>query len=1173
MPLEIRLVPRFQLRTVDNNSLLLPAIEIAPTGSNVPHIYSIVCSVAGTPPYLAAQIQSAYPEFKSDQSFKVSAVQRLRQNPCNLDRPLPPSVNCTVEVKVEYFDSDAKGEPLQDKPKTAIASCLLFSASVSEPAPEPVQPKTPAQPKTPMQPDILVQETKQKTILQESEQLEKGKELEGSFPGWLALDFGTSNSTVTLFDPKVVFPPDSLPREQEQRLRRELAQWLERPPTKALPGTNASEWSVFIGDLYKNLGLKKSEKLTDFFLGESSANLLEAICQIELCLGTRTETFRRAASQKLNRIYHSAFRVPPMEWQNLIAVELDSSRRATEIPSELEIVNLNSPLKVKMGGLANQHRKEAIAQGSSNSGNQIKGKFHHSPKRYFGQERPPFEVTIDGKNGRVTVNDLLQGAWAHLIELTEKFRERNPGKFSDGRFNTAVVTYPAIAPPGVRSEIEELFVSLGISDVQNAYDEAVSVAIFFLWREFGGDLNIGIESFKTRCRPSGDSKWSQNLLVLDIGGGTTDLALISLTLEEIDPFEDGEDRGAGGRYYKLVPKLLGSSGHLQLGGELITLRIFLLLKVAIADALLTAATEKKLQSDRLETIPSELQERFLDKNDKYISGSLLKCLDRENPETDTVAYKDALDAAEKVLPTRWANSPASLQTFYALWEYAEEAKLKLGRESSSNSGSSSRSGASDRGFRLGEAEISELLAHNNVTFQTKDSGSPNVTISREQFERIVTPVIKEAIGIASGLMASRLPKVAPNSANNNGQNQTKSDPKNSEAKRQPIDWLILSGKTCNFPQVQRELYEEFSKPDSKFVWNPERITFVLEYTKLATSAGACYAEKLRRLIFDPKESKTLLRKGANQLQIDVKNLFYFLPCSFTLAGIGETQTIFEAGQELYQLQPEDKVAKVRSDWKGTQLTVAIYRKDFEGMTPQLWGSYDGQDLAKRLNLKDEEFREQIKVQFEIDHKLRFKLMFCQQGKPHYLIPAKVPSLDLKQALSKASLNLEAQGVISNGKLLGDIAVHVIESATVHKSDTHTVVFAGGDYSEELKVFRYGRTEDPETEQGTGLISEPLPEFPGQNGNQTFYFRPTNAQEWTRIGELGRPGGKTEFPCQYRASLDDKGILRIHAGEVPYWMRSGNPEEVFKQEGCVFQTELELQKNDMDEKRNPFSGKH
>ena len=127
----------------------------------------------------------------------------------------------------------------------------------------------------------------------------------------------------------------------------------------------------------------------------------------------------------------------------------------------------------------------------------------------------------------ITAQQMMQVAWAHLKELTEKDRNRGRRKFSDGEFRTAVVTYPTVAPPIVRKEVKELVQQLGIDDVQIAYDEAVSVAIFFLWREFGGNLSIGIESFKTRCRYNGN-KWSQNVLILDIGGGTTDVAVLSM---------------------------------------------------------------------------------------------------------------------------------------------------------------------------------------------------------------------------------------------------------------------------------------------------------------------------------------------------------------------------------------------------------------------------------------------------------------------------------------------------------------------------------------------------------------------------------------------------------------------------------------------------------------------
>lgn len=968
------------------------------------------------------------------------------------------------------------------------------------------------------------------------------------FPGWFAVDFGTSNSTVTLFDPIEVPIAEILPREQELRLRQRLSQWLSSPATIALPDISAGEWEKFITEVSKNLEIEPN-RLSEVFESDNKERFLEAIRQIELCLGT-SDRFRRAVSKKLYQIYHEVFRVPTLESQNLIPVVLDIDRRDTEIPSELEISNLTA-LKLKMGREARDNRKKAIAQGSSSSLNEIISKFHHSPKRYFGQNRS-FGVILEGEETTITVNELIQAAWGHLVELTEDYRQRARRRFSEGDLLTAVVTYPTVAPPIVRKEIKELVEQLGINDVQTAYDEAVSVAIFFLWREFGGNLNIGIESFKTRCHQE-KNKWSQNVLVLDIGGGTTDLALIELTLSDKTPFfADNEDRGLGGRYYKLTPKLLGSSGHLQLGGELITLRIFRLLKVAIADCLLTAITTGALESDKLEDlISSELNERFLSQG-KFQSGSLLKCVDKENPEGDA-AYKDALDTAEKVLPTRWLQAPQRLQTFYALWEHAEAAKLKLGQKPSEDN--------SPLIFSLSEQQISELLTQSSIKFNIQNAHTVNVTLNSEQFEKTATSAIKEAIGIAKGLMESRL--------------------LNSGKK---VDWLILSGKTCNLDLVQQQIYQEFSK-SKYFVWNPERITFVLEFTKLATSAGACYAEKLRRLRFDPEESKGLLRKGANQLEIDVKNLFYYLPCNFKRkTQSNDLLPIFQAGQELYQLAAWESVAKVRTQWQGIQLSNIIYRQDYEDGDLRLWGSFDGKNLMEKLKIEEGEFLQKIKVQFEIDQTLQFNVLLCR-GNPHYLID--VPGIDVAIAILANFPIQESSTIFSQGNLNwniavecpnnelnnGDIAVNVIESATVDQPNAYHLIFAAGnDNNKSIKEFRYVR--DRLQENGIGLISNPLPPFP-QSNQHTFYVYQTdpatNTKKWIRIGSLNKPEITTDYPCQYHVTLDDKGILRIHAGEVPYWTSTN--EECLKQEGCVFCAQLELQPNEVDKERDPFCGIH
>ncbi|MBD2667457.1 hypothetical protein B6N60_01703 [Richelia sinica FACHB-800] len=966
------------------------------------------------------------------------------------------------------------------------------------------------------------------------------------FPGWLALDFGTSNSTVTLFDPIEVPIAEILPREQELRLRERLSVWLSSPANLALPDASVTEWEKFIGDISKNLEVEP-QNLSEVFKSDNKKLFLEAIRQIELCLGT-SDRFRHAVSKKLYQIYHEVFRVPTLESQNLIPVVLDIDRRETEIPSEMEVSQL-LPLKLRMGREARDNRKKAIAQGTTLSIKEIISRFHHSPKRYFGQDRY-FPVILDGEQQNITVNQLIQAAWSHLIELTQDYRQRARRRFSEGDFLTAVVTYPTVAPPVVRKEVKELVEELGIDDVQTAYDEAVSVAIFFLWREFGGNLNIGIESFKTRCHQIGN-KWSQNVLVLDIGGGTTDLALIELTLEDKTPFfADHEDRGLGGRYYKLTPKLLGSSGHLQLGGELITLRIFRLLKVAICDFLLTAVTVGDIESDKLEDlINSELNERFLE-DGQYKSGSLLKCIDKENPEGD-VAFKDALDTTEKILPTRWQHAPQRLQTFYTLWDHAEAAKLKLGQKPPVNSPNLT--------FTLSEQNIGELLAQSGIKFQIRSSETMSVTLDSQQFERAAIAPIKEAIGIAKGLMESRL--ISEN--------------------HQKVDWLILSGKTCNLELVQKQIYQEFSQ-SPYFVWNPERITFVLEFTKLATSAGACYAEKLRRLRFDPEESKSLLQKGANQLEIDVKNLFYYLPCNFKRkTQSNELLPIFYAGQELYQISPWESVAKVRTRWQGIQLTNIIYRQDYEDGDLRLWGSFDGKMLMAKLGMEEGEFLKKIKVQFEIDQTLQFTVLLCQ-GNPHYLIDGK--GIDLASVLSQ---NAETSDLFADGKLKwniavekpsqnlndGDIAINVLESATVDQPDAYHLVFAvDTEESKLLQTFHY--LQDGITEPGLGLISNALPPFP-QSGQHTFYIYQTdpltNTKKWIRIGALSKPDVHTDYPCKYHVTLDNQGILRMHAGEVPYWI--GKNQDSLQQEGCVYRAELELQPNEVDKERDPFCGIH
>ena len=458
-------------------------------------------------------------------------------------------------------------------------------------------------------------------------------------------------------------------------------------------------------------------------------------------------------------------------------------------------------------------------------------------------------------------------------------------RLSEGEMRHVIVTYPTIAPPLVRRRLRRLVESLGFTTVRTDYDEAVSAALFYLMREFQGSLGVGLEAFRARCRPArteGPLKWSQNVMVFDIGGGTTDLALIQLILEEIDPFDPGEDRGAGGRLYKITPKVLGSSGHLQLGGEYVTLRVFHLLKAAIADRVLRAIDDEKATSEKLAGLVGEFEKRFKIEGNRYNPGSILEAVDRRDYSSVAV---DALKRAEGVVPTRWMPdcdetrlAPQLLEPFYTLWDYAEEAKQALGRKP--------KKGEVIEPYTLNDERVRSLLKLGGVDLEVKEAGAVATSIDVVQFDRVVEPVVDEAVQIALGVLKSRLPE------------------------GEVLDWLILSGKTCNLALVERRIREVFLD-SPQFVWNPERITFEPEFAKNATSIGAAYAESRRAFRLDERAEKPYLQAGCNRLFFDVKNLFFFLPCGFDIVRDNAMyDQVFRAGDALarvdHDAEPTDE---------------------------------------------------------------------------------------------------------------------------------------------------------------------------------------------------------------------------------------------------------------------------
>ncbi|MGN2638640.1 hypothetical protein ACTD5D_21200 [Nocardia takedensis] len=173
-------------------------------------------------------------------------------------------------------------------------------------------------------------------------------------------------------------------------------------------------------------------------------------------------------------------------------------------------------------------------------------------------------------------------------QIYERFLELVQEKEIAGEQITRLfITYPTKLPPDIRARLKTALADL-VDRVELEIDEAVAASGFFLMRRFGVDPVLGAETFKLTARgPSGRSawadfdrwkdadRWHENLLVVDVGGGTTDCALVKLLLIDQTP---GDIEPGRGRFYHLQPEVRSSGGRMHLGGDLLTLEIFHRLK-------------------------------------------------------------------------------------------------------------------------------------------------------------------------------------------------------------------------------------------------------------------------------------------------------------------------------------------------------------------------------------------------------------------------------------------------------------------------------------------------------------------------------------------------------------------------------------------------------------------
>ncbi|MEU5998332.1 Hsp70 family protein [Streptomyces sp. NPDC047197] len=986
--------------------------------------------------------------------------------------------------------------------------------------------------------------------------------------GFAAVDFGTTNSTVTIHDMQQL-AVRAMSRDQETRLRAELVALLGDPAT---PEPERTQWRELLGDVVRQL-LQRDSTAYDATTGSGHRDaprpasgddpgraLVDALeggyggeawphalyTALELRLAARDERLRRAVAPRLHACYDRVFREVPLDVLRLFPADLDQSG-GTELASRIEVVDTFPELRVRMG-------EERVAVGTQQGS---APRAYRGLKQYLARHHELPELPTRPDGSATTADDLIREGLRHLLDLSDEYIGANPKELHQGKIDHVVMTYPTVAPPAVRRRLRELVGSgaegvdgLGVTIVDTRFDEAVAAALFFIMRDFGGDFAAGVEAFRARCSPvAGTDRWGQNILVVDIGGGTTDLAVINLQLKDATPDPlPGQDPRFTGRLYVLTPTLLGSTGSLQLGGDLMTLHLFRWYKAAFADHLLTR------WPDRFELVIATQKEKeggYVD-DGRYVAGSLL------NRSPDEEKYPH--DLVEQVVPTRWTGERVlggpreeSEQTFWLLWRIAEEAKIRLG--------------AGDDAYLPLPETLDAVLGRLGAPETTRDAEwAPRM--DTEIFEGLMAPVLKDITDLVASLA------------------------KNALKENQELDRIFLTGKSSRMPLVRRSL-ERRLRQETEVRWNPAGIEVEEEYGKLATSIGACWGYHIRRFAHAEQAARGVLGRGRYVLRIEVDNLSYYLPCdfgpTFQLEAGEPTDTLLRMSTELSPIGPGGAWA-VRSEWRNLTESLRIHRNT--GPKWQAWGYFDPDAWVRReepgFQLNMEEWVNQAKFQLEVDADLNLYIHLAR-GEAHDEVGGAAPiRVDLGGGADAPWTPLE---IVVDNRVAGDrpdagtVVFRLTENPWLPEADPPPPddTSPGAPPSDRFDKWFRG-SGAPGKAAVRGMESKPLVP-PGHDG-WVFYLRrpgePDREMECVDAVPVPRHGpapaegwNGPDVPhggSKYVATLDEYGGLRVHRMPVPYW-EAGSVAEMWTNPGSVFRVTMEDATSEHIAERDPFNGRH
>ncbi|GAA4150556.1 hypothetical protein GCM10022251_16580 [Phytohabitans flavus] len=964
-----------------------------------------------------------------------------------------------------------------------------------------------------------------------------------SYGGFVAVDFGTSASTITALDTRrpVMRPVDL---GQARRLRSHMAAILRANAPAELSG----RWQEQLDEIRKQVTIAQpdvahlsltevADRLDGGSRGDGGARLdalLDSVCvAVEGRLAEADDALRKWLAPRVLEAYDDAFRVPALDTLRMRPVVFDKDTGATEIASAVSIKD-DRELDIELPS------RELGAM------RQLKARLTN---------RKPIEGRF-GRDGReATTDDVIAHVYLRLAEAAEHFLSDDEDRDLQ-LLSHLVVTYPTTTPPEARTRLRRIVGHcLDLDKVVTNYDEGVAAALFFLMRDFGGArAEFGAEGLRARSRQvaTDPPTWHQNMLVVDIGAGTTDIALLRLTLIDRTPAVAGGNETVRGKYYVLLPEVLNSTGHPQLGGDFLTLRVFHWLKASIVDALLFGPGHPQ---ERAALMTKARQALGLSEGE--LAPFAPQVVDHDHHERPVPP--DVEPVLREILNTQWAeNAPPSARNgFYNLWEVAEQAKIALGRLTDE-----------DDHWPVGAAALESAFgAINPDQSRTwlKLLPEEGLRLSRADFVGLIRPVLSQAVGLAGSVVRHSL------------------DPASGER----LDRVMLSGKTSLMPLMRQVVAEELSAaaadPKGEAVWNPASVTVEAEFAKEAASMGACWAHSIVVRETGVKGDDKLLNLGRTVVTIDVENLFHSLPSSFSLLRVDTYHdALLNAGMPLREVDSSGRLAarvewSDERPWPALPQYVDIHRPG--DSTRQLqWGVFRFENVAKSQSFQyDPEIwlpsadgtggGARICFQLEVDQGLTPRL-HLSNGKPHYYVPGQ-RALEIRDFLDSQWWDR------AEGRLRGlPASVWVVGRASKGNPSGAVELFPAwlsGSDEPTAAYFPEFFHEQPglDSEPVPGRISAELPPAPA-NRDYRFFLRLPGGGE-RELGDIQATvsDGRTS---RHVVTLDVRGRLELHRG-YPSFLTATTLRDVQDCPGAVYRTEMEPGERGTIAAWDPYTGKH